>query len=101
MINDVNDVSALERFLQEKQTSFSEDHVIYIHEIAMHPDFRGRGLTQPLIDFTEKLARKNGFKWMSLVSLGPALGFWKKAGYKVVRELDYEGHTCYYMEKAL
>jgi len=102
MINDVDEISSFEKILNErKHLPRTEEDTIYVHEIAVHPDYRGRGLTQPLVEFTEKLARENGYQWMSLVSLGPALGFWKKTGYKVVRELDYEGHICFYMEKSL
>lgn len=101
-INDVDDVKGFENWIRDRSRLPRDDQdCIYIHEISMHPCARGKGLTLPLVQYTERIARKGGFKWMSLVSLGPALGFWKKNGYVLVRELDYGGHTCYYMEKNL
>lgn len=105
VINDVSDVTELAKWLEAKKKSGnhtpSDDECIYIHEISIHPDFRGQGLTRPLVEFTEKLARQHGYRWMSLVALETALPFWKRTGYTLVRKVDYEGHTCYYMEKCI
>lgn len=103
-VNEVNDTTEMTEWLEKHKgatLSRGPEQCLYIHEIAVHPDFRGQGLTRPLIEFTENLARKCGFQWMSLVALSSAFSFWKRTGYTLVRELDYEGHTCYYMEKRL
>eukprot|EP01087_Luapelamoeba_hula_P011712 TRINITY_DN321_c0_g1_i1.p1 TRINITY_DN321_c0_g1~~TRINITY_DN321_c0_g1_i1.p1 ORF type:complete len:299 (-),score=49.64 TRINITY_DN321_c0_g1_i1:316-1212(-) len=108
--NDVDDTKLFSKWIEKYATQTEsgsksvlardlDKDCIYIHEIATHPDYRGRGLATPLVAYTEELARAGGFKWMSLVALGPALGFWKRQGYHVVEEIDYEGHICYYMEK--
>jgi ribosomal protein S18 acetylase RimI-like enzyme len=105
-INDVNDLTDLERWLDDHPTMDKdqfdlERDVIYVHEIAMDPAFRGQGLTTPLTDYVNQLTADEGFAMITLVSLGPALGFWQRNGFVLCRELDYGGHICYYMEKLL
>jgi ribosomal protein S18 acetylase RimI-like enzyme len=105
-INDVNDLIDLERWLADHPTMDQAEldpqrDVIYVHEIAMDPAFRGQGLTTPLTDYVQQLTADEGFVMITLVSLGPALGFWKRNGFTMCRELDYGGHICYYMEKPL
>jgi len=104
-VNDVNDLTDLEQWLADHRSPSSKlDHqrdVVYIHEIAMDPAFRGQGLTAPLTDYVQQLTEDEGFQMMTLVSLGPALGFWKRNGFVMCRQLDYGGHDCYYMEKPL
>lgn len=104
-INDVNDLTELEKFLDKREKNGNptptENECIYVQEIAIHPDFQGRGLTRPLVEFTENVARQHGYRWMSLVALETALPFWKRNGYTLVKRINYEGHTCFYMEKCL
>lgn len=33
---------------------------VYLHRVAIHPDFQGKGFAQQLMDFAEKHARQNG-----------------------------------------
>jgi len=101
-INDVNDLTDLEGWLKERsQLERTADDVIYVHEIAMDPAFRGKGLTVPLTTYVDQLTKDEGFGMVTLVSLETALGFWKRNGFILCRELDYGGHMCYYMEKPL
>lgn len=100
LINDVNDVKAFSKWLEDRaHLARTESDCIYVHEIAVDPAFRGQGLALPLTDYVDSLARGANFKWLTLVALGPALGFWKRNGYILEREIDYAGHLCYYMEK--
>jgi len=39
---------------------------LYIHRLAVHPKFQGRGIAQQLMDFTEMIARKNKFSSIRL-----------------------------------
>lgn len=34
---------------------------LYIHRLAVHPNFQGKGYAQKLMDFAEKYARENGY----------------------------------------
>jgi len=99
-INDVNDVNLFSKWIDERSKLPKTDQdCIYVHEISVDPDLRGRGLARPLTDYVEELARADNFKWLTLVALGSALGFWKRTGYALLRDIDYGGHICYYMEK--
>jgi len=99
-INDVNDVMALSKWIEDRENlPRTEGDCIYIHEISIDPDFRGQGLTLPLTQYAETLARGANFKWLTLVALGSALGFWNRTGYVLEQEIVYGGHTCFYMEK--
>lgn len=100
--NDVSDVTKFAEWIQQRSgLPRTEQDCLYIHEIAIDPSFRGQGLAGPLVKYTEDLAQTYGFRRMSLVALAPALSFWQKFGYKLKQELNYGGHTCYYMEKRL
>ncbi len=94
-------MSLIEKWFAERSEQQRDSGVdcIYTHEIAVDPCCRGMGLAMPLAQHVDHKARALGFGLCSLVSLSPAFGFWRRAGYSLVREIDYEGHTCYYMEK--
>jgi ribosomal protein S18 acetylase RimI-like enzyme len=37
------------------------EHNLYIHRLAVHPKFQGKGYAQKLMDFAEKYAKENGY----------------------------------------
>ncbi|SFJ75030.1 GNAT family N-acetyltransferase [Thermoflavimicrobium dichotomicum] len=39
----------------------TDENPLYIHRLAVHPDFQGRGLSKKLLNFAEEYARKNGY----------------------------------------
>lgn len=39
----------------------ADAHCVYIHRLAVHPDFQGQGIAQQLMQFAEDYARENGF----------------------------------------
>lgn len=39
---------------------------LYIHRLAVHPNFQGKGYAQKLMDFAEKFARENGYNSIRL-----------------------------------
>tara|TARA_B100000989_G_C19457204_1_gene434594 strand:- start:399 stop:908 length:510 start_codon:yes stop_codon:yes gene_type:complete len=39
---------------------------IYLHRLAVHPDFQGKGIGRLLMDFAEEYAKKNQFKSVRL-----------------------------------
>jgi len=99
-INDVNDVDMFAGWIRDRANlSKTDADCIYIHELSIAPSFQGQGLTKHLVSYMDRLAGDQGFRWLTLVSLESAFGFWKRCGYILERELDYGGHTCFYMEK--
>lgn len=54
--------------------------------VACHEDYRKQGITKGLLDYFEDLARKRGFKYITLGSKED--GFYKKCGYNVIFEVN-------------
>jgi ribosomal protein S18 acetylase RimI-like enzyme len=44
----------------------SKYNAIYIHRLAVHPDFQGKGCARKLMDFAENYARENNFSSVRL-----------------------------------
>lgn len=45
----------------------TENHKnLYIHRLAVHPNFQGKGFAQKLMDFAEKYAKENGYNSIRL-----------------------------------
>lgn len=49
---------------------------------ACHEDYRGQGITKGLLDYFKNLARKKGFKYITLGSKEDV--FYEKCGYQVI-----------------
>ena len=41
-------------------------HNIYIHRLAIHPNYQGKGYAQKLMDFAEKFAKENNYSSVRL-----------------------------------
>ena len=52
-------------YQQVKWLTKNEYH-LYIHRLAVHPNFQGKGYAQNLMDFAEKYAMENGYKSIRL-----------------------------------
>jgi len=74
---------------------------MYIHEMSVHPAFRGKRCTGPLLAYVEDCARAAGFKVVTLVSLPAANDYWLYNGFVEKYRLDYAGTPSVYMEKVL
>lgn len=53
--------------------------------VACHEDYRKLGITKELLSYFEDLARKRGFKYITLGSKEDA--FYEKCGYKVIFQI--------------
>lgn len=63
----------------------ADAHCVYIHRLAVHPDFQGQGIAQQLMQFAEDYARKNGFLSVRLDTFSKNdrnNTFYTKRGYK-------------------
>src|SRR5690606_4776769 len=61
------------------------DKNIYIHRLAIHPEFQGQGYAQQLMDFTEALALKNNCNSVRLDTFSQNQRnqkFYEQRGYK-------------------
>ena len=60
----------------------------FLHQLFIHPDFRGRGLAQLLVKDAEKYLKRKGAKKMEIMVTGtncPAHKLYKKLKYKDTR----------------
>jgi ribosomal protein S18 acetylase RimI-like enzyme len=54
----------------------------YIHDLAILPEFRGRGMVRPVLEDIKALALSHGIKELSLVSVYGTEVFWTKMGFR-------------------
>lgn len=53
----------------------------HLHDLAIHPEFRGLGLGRPLIEAGLVEGRRRGLAWASLVAVQQSVAFWEKQGF--------------------
>lgn len=81
--------------------------VVYLHDLAIHPDLRGGGYTRPVIEALAAHAKAGGYPLVSLVAVNNASGFWARNGFEVrnpegmAEKLASYGDDACYMERAL
>ena len=55
----------------------------YIHDLAILPEFRGRGMVRPILEEVKALALSHGIHELSLVSVYGTEVFWTKMGFRL------------------
>lgn len=76
----------------QAQTESIHENSLEIERIYIHPDHKGRGLGQELMDFALDQARKRGKTaiWLGVWEHNaPALGFYQKNGFQQVGQHDF------------
>lgn len=63
---------------------------LYLHDLAISKRAVGRGVGTRLVRLAWLLARREGLKYSSLVSLAPARPFWERLGYREYALTDPE-----------
>ena len=58
--------------------------VMYLHDLALHPDARGGGRSRPIIERLARDASLAGWPALALVAVNDAAPFWEKHGFAVV-----------------
>ncbi|WP_346881712.1 GNAT family N-acetyltransferase [uncultured Algibacter sp.] len=70
----------------------SNDKNIYIHRLAVHPDFQGQGFAQQLMQFAETFAKNNNFTSVRLDTFSENkrnTKFYEKRGYKRLGDIFF------------
>lgn len=57
--------------------------VMYLHDLALHPDARGRGLSRPVVERLASDAAAAGWPALALVAVNEAAPFWEGHGFEV------------------
>ena len=58
--------------------------VMYLHDLALHPDVRGAGWSRLMVERLAADAAAAGWPALSLVAVNDATGFWARHGFHVV-----------------
>lgn len=79
----------------------------YIHDLALSPEARGRGLAKAGVEFLLGVAGETGLKTAALVSVYGTAAFWEGCGFKRVhdegmrRKVEGYGEGAVFMERAI
>lgn len=79
----------------------------YIHDLALLPETRGSGVGGNVVPLLAGIARSEGYRSMSLVSVNGSRGFWERQGFsarmdeRLAAKLASYGEDAVYMERAL
>lgn len=86
----------------------SDDPVTYLHRIYLLPEFWGRGLAAPMMQFCEDFARQQGSQWLWLQVWQEnerAIAFYHKSGFEHFGFMPFymgeETHDDWVMRKKL
>lgn len=55
--------------------------VLYLHDLALHPDIRGGGWSTVIVERLADQARAEGWPALSLVAVNNAAPFWERRGF--------------------
>ena len=58
--------------------------VMYLHDLALHPDVRGGGWSRPIVERLAEEAKAAGWPALALVAVNDAAHFWEGLGFTVV-----------------
>jgi len=58
--------------------------VVYLHDVALHPDARGQGWARPIVERLAGEANAAGWPALALVAVNDAAPFWKGLGFTAV-----------------
>ncbi|MFN1835091.1 GNAT family N-acetyltransferase [Balneola sp. MJW-20] len=66
-------------------STFLAGKTLYVHDLAVHEEYRSRGIGQQMLDFIEDQARKLGCKAITLEVLenNPARKLYERNGFKI------------------
>ena len=62
----------------------ADAEVMYLHDLALHPEVRGQGWTGPVVERLAEEARAGGWPALALVAVNDAASFWEGRGFRVV-----------------
>lgn len=81
--------------------------VIYLHDLALHPDIRGGGHTRAVVERLATWAREQNWPEITLVAVNSAAGFWARMGFEpqmpegMAEKLATYGDDACYMVRPL
>ena len=76
-----NDAPALNTLIEAIP---ADAEVMYLHDLALHPDARGAGWPRPIVERLAEDARRAGWPALALVAVNEAAPFWERHGFVAV-----------------
>lgn len=73
-------------------------HHLYIHRLAVHPNFQGKGCAQKLMDFAEKYAKENEYNSIRLDTFSQNkrnLNFYKQRNYIKLESIYFPNQSAF------
>lgn len=58
--------------------------MLYLHDLAVHPDYRTSGAGRQLVQHAKVQARQMGFNTLSLIAVQDSSSYWQKHGFEVI-----------------
>lgn len=74
--------------------------VIYLHDLALHPDARGTGASGAIVERLAEQAAEDGWPAVALVAVNAAAGFWARHGFDVRRPENMDAKLASYGPEA-
>ena len=59
----------------------AEPDLIYLHDLALHPEARGGGVTGVIVERLAQQTTEDGWPAIALVAVNDAAGFWSRHGF--------------------
>ena len=78
-----------------------EENTLYIHDLCVHPDYRGQGIAQRLFGKAEAYAREKDMEQLAGIAVQNSENFWSKFGFKALKPFSYHGESGFLMVKNL
>ena len=70
--------------------------VLYLHDLALHPEARGGGVTGTIVERLAGQAVEDGWPAIALVAVNDAAGFWARHGFEIRDTPDMAGKLAGY-----
>jgi len=77
--------------MEGKEQIFDGENCLYLHDLWVNENFRGKGKGKKLLEKCEKYAKSNGKDYVTLItsiSNKPAVSLYEKSDYKVYNTND-------------
>ncbi len=69
------------------------ENCLYLHDMAISPNYQGKGLTKQLFERFLLTAKNNGFETQCLVAVQNSAIFWGKFGFKRMDDVNTSGYS--------
>lgn len=79
-----------------------EENCLYLHDMAISPDYQGKGLTKQLFERFLLTAKNNAFEVQCLVAVQNSYQFWNKLGFVNIKTVNEDGyHDAVYCKRII